>query len=164
MVLVMKLWELDKKIYAYVAGTSQDITPIRSTEALVNAISTTLSSDIITITDTTHGAIQGDFVTLSSVSTDVGGIPAATLDGEYEILSISNVNAYTIQSSATATSSVGPTANCTATYQLNIGPSIQTFGYGWGQDLGCFYLGNTRSTSSVILMHGYGLLIIGVKI
>ena len=53
-----------------IAGTSQDITPIRSTEALVNAISTTSSSAIITITDTAHGAIQGDFVTLSSVSTD----------------------------------------------------------------------------------------------
>ena len=37
----------DRKIYAYASGTSQDITPIRSTEALVNAISTTSSSDII---------------------------------------------------------------------------------------------------------------------
>jgi hypothetical protein len=29
----------------------------------------------------------------------VGGIPAATLDAEYEILTISNTDAYTIQSS-----------------------------------------------------------------
>jgi hypothetical protein len=142
----------DRKVYAYASGTSQDITPIRSTEALVNAISTTSSSDIITITDTTHGAIQGDFVTLSNVSTDVGGIPAATLDAEYEILSIANVDAYTIQSSATASSAVGPTANCTVTYQLNIGPSEQTFGYGWGA--GTWNAGTwntTRTTSQITL-------------
>ena len=142
----------DRKVYAYASGTSQDITPIRSTEALVNAISTTSSSDIITITDTTHGATQGDFVTLSSVSTDVGGIPAATLDAEYEILSIANVDAYTIQSSATATSSVGPTANCTVTYQLNIGPSQQTFGYGWGVSTwNTSTWGTARTSSSVTL-------------
>ena len=142
----------DRKIYVYQSGDNQDITPIRSTDALVNAISTTASSNVITITDISHGALQGDFVTLSSVSTDVGGIPAATLDAEYEILSISNVNAYTIESSATATSSVGPTANCTATYQLNIGPSIQTFGYGWGASTwGASTWGTPRSTSSVIL-------------
>ena len=142
----------DRKVYAYASGTSQDITPIRSTEALVNAISTTLSSDIITITDTTHGAIQGDFVTLSNVSIDVGGITAATLDAEYEILSIANVDAYTIQSSATASSAVGPTANCTVTYQLNIGPSEQTFGYGWGA--GNWNAGTwntTRTTSQITL-------------
>ena len=142
----------DRKVYAYASGTSQDITPIRSTEALVNAISTTSSSDIITITDTTHGAIQGDFVTLSSVSTDVGGIPAATLDAEYEILSIANVDAYTIQSSATATSSVGPTANCTVTYQLNIGPSEQTFGYGWGAGNWNAGTWNTPRTTSQITL------------
>ena len=142
----------DRKVYAYVSGTSQDITPIRSTEALVNAISTTSSSDIITITNTSHGAIQGDFVTLSSVSTDVGGIPAATLDAEYEILSIANVDAYTIQSSATATSSVGPTANCTVTYQLNIGPSEQTFGYGWGAGNWSAGTWNTPRTSSQITL------------
>jgi hypothetical protein len=142
----------DRKVYAYASGTSQDITPIRSTETLVNAISTTSSSDIITITDTTHGAIQGDFVTLSSVSTDVGGIPAATLDAEYEILSIANVNAYTIQSSATATSSVGPTANCTVTYQLNIGPSEQTFGYGWGAGTWSAGTWNTPRTSSNVVL------------
>ena len=142
----------DRKVYAYASGTSQDITPIRSTEALVNAISTTSSSAIVTITDTAHGAIQGDFVTLSNVSIDVGGITAATLDAEYEILSIANVDAYTIQSSATASSAVGPTANCTVNYQLNIGPSEQTFGYGWGA--GTWNAGTwntTRTTSQITL-------------
>ena len=49
-------------------------------DALTNAISTTSGSNIVTITDTGHGASQGDFVTLSNVTATVGGIPAATLD------------------------------------------------------------------------------------
>jgi hypothetical protein len=142
----------DRKVYAYSAGTSQDITPIRSTEALVNAISTTSSSAIVTITDTAHGADVGDFVTLSSVNTAVGGIPAATLDAEYEILSIANVDAYTIQSSATASSAVGPIANCTVNYQLNIGPSLQTFGYGWSSGAwSAGTWGTARTTSNVTI-------------
>jgi len=142
----------DRKVYVYQGGDNQDITPIRSTDALVNAISTTTSSNIITITDTNHGAIQGDFVTLSSVSTAVAGIPAATLDAEYEILSISNVDAYTIQSSATANANTGPTANCTANYQLNIGPNEQTFGYGWGAATWNLSTWNTPRTTSQITL------------
>jgi hypothetical protein len=122
----------DRKVYAYASGDNQDITPIRETANLVNAFTTTNTSANVTISDTGHGATLGDFVTLSSTSTSIGGIAAATLDAEYEILSITNVDAYVISSNATATSTVGPTGNCTATYQLNTGPSLQTLGYGWG--------------------------------
>ena len=101
----------DRKIYVYVAGTNQDITPIRSTDALVNAFTTTTSSNILTISDTAHGADVGDFVTLSSVTAaaPIGGIALSALNAEYEILSIANNDAYTILSSATANANVGPT-------------------------------------------------------
>ena len=143
----------DRKVYAFTAGNSQDITPIRgSIDVLVNAITTTTSSNILTITDAGHGATAGDFVTLSGTTAAVGGIPAATLDAEYEILTISNTNAYTIQSSATASANAGPTANCTAAYQISTGPSVQTFGYGWGSGTwGNSTWGTQRSTSNVIL-------------
>ena len=142
----------DRKVYSFSAGTSQDITPIRETATLVNAITTTNTSANVTISDTLHGAILGDFVTLSNVSTNVGGIISTTLDAEYEILSITNADAYIIQSNATATSTVGPTANCTATYQLNIGPSVQTFGYGWGASTwGASTWGTPRAVSNVVL-------------
>ena len=143
----------DRKVYAFTAGNSQDITPIRgSIDVLVNAITTTTSSNILTITDAGHGATAGDFVTLSGTTAAVGGIPAATLDAEYEILTISNTDAYTIQSSATANANVGPTANCTAAYQISTGPSIQTFGYGWGSGTwGNSTWGTPRTSSNVIL-------------
>jgi hypothetical protein len=142
----------DRKVYTYSSGTSQDITPIRATDSLVNAITTTNTSSILTISDTGHGATAGDFVTLSGVTADVGGIVAATLDAEYEILNVTNVDAYTVQSSATATSNAGPSANCTAAYQISTGPSIQTFGYGWGSGTwGLSTWGTARATSNVTL-------------
>ena len=142
----------DRKVYAYASGTNQDITPIRETASLVNAITTTNTSATLTISDTAHGADVGDFVTLSNVSANVGGILSTVFDAEYEILSITNVDAYTILSSATATSTVGPSANCTATYQLNIGPSEQTFGYGWGSGAwSASTWGTARTTSNVTL-------------
>ena len=142
----------DRKVYTFASGTNQDITPIRETASLVNAITTTNTSATLTISDTAHGADVGDFVTLSNVSANVGGILSTVFDAEYEILSITNVDAYTILSSATATSTVGPSANCTATYQLNIGPSEQTFGYGWGSGAwSASTWGTARTTSNVTL-------------
>jgi len=142
----------DRKVYVFTAGTNQDITPIRETATLVNAITTTNTSANLTISDSTHGASVGDFVTLSNVSANVGGITSTALDAEYEILTITNVDAYTILSSATATSTVGPTANCTVNYQLNIGPSLQTFGYGWGSGTwSASTWGTARTTSNVTL-------------
>ena len=142
----------DRKVYVYTAGNSQDITPIRATDSLVNAITTTNTSSTLTISDTGHGATAGDFVTLSGVTTDVGGITSTVLDAEYEILNIANNDAYTIQSSATATSNAGPSANCTVDYQISTGPSVQTFGYGWGSGTwGNSTWGTPRTSSNVIL-------------
>jgi len=142
----------DRKVYVFASGTDQDITPIRATANLVNAFTTTNTSANITISDTSHGATVGDFVTISSTSTTVGGIAAGTLDAEYEVLSITNVDAYVISSSVTATSTVGPTANCTVSYQLNVGPSVQTFGFGWGSGTWNAGTWNTPRTSSQIIL------------
>ena len=76
----------DRKIYVYQGGDNQDITPIRATANIVNAFTTSNTSSNVVITHSAHGAILGDFVTITNTSTAVGGIPAATLDAEYEIL------------------------------------------------------------------------------
>jgi len=142
----------DRKVYVYQGGDNQDITPIRATDTLVNAITTTNASSTLTISDSSHLAAVGDFVTLSSVSDPVGGILASALEAEYEILTITNADAYTVQSNATATSTAGPSANCTATYQLNIGPSVQTFGFGWGAGTWNTGTWNTPRTTSQITL------------
>jgi hypothetical protein len=122
----------NKKLYAYSEGSYADITPTRSTgTGNITQFATTNGSSTVTVTDSSHGALIGDFVTIASVSGAVGGISAANLQGEFEILTIPSANTYTIEAKAAASSdATGSTAN--ATYQVNTGAAVSLFGYGWG--------------------------------
>jgi hypothetical protein len=122
----------NKKLYAYSEGSYADITPTRSTgTGNITQFATTDGSSTVTVTDSSHGALIGDFVTIASVSGAVGGISAANLQGEFEILTVPNANTYTIEAKAAASSTTtGSTAN--ATYQVNTGAAVSLFGYGWG--------------------------------
>jgi hypothetical protein len=122
----------DRKIYITQEGTNIDITPIRQTNNITSCFSTVISNANVTVLQTNHGALDGDFVTISNVSVaNVGGIANTALTGEFEIQSITNTDAYVILTNTTASSTVTANGNATVQYQLNIGPSIQTFGYGW---------------------------------
>ena len=122
----------NKKLYAYSDGSYADITPTRSTgTGNITQFATTNGSTTVTVTDSSHGALIGDFVTIASVSGAVGGISAANLQGEFEILTVPSANTYTIEAKAAASSdATGATAN--ATYQVNTGAAVSLFGYGWG--------------------------------
>jgi len=126
------IYGTNKKLYAYSEGSYADITPTRSTgTGNITDFSVTDGSTTVTVTDSSHGALIGDFVTIASVSGAVGGISAANLQGEFEILTVPNANTYTIEAKAAATSTAnGSTAN--ATYQVNTGAAVSLFGYGWG--------------------------------
>ena len=122
----------DRKIYVTQEGTNADITPIRQTNSAISCFSTVVSNANVTVIQTNHNALDGDFITISNVSVaNVGGISNVSLTGEFEIQSITNVDAYVILTNTAATSTVTANGNATIQYQLNIGPSIQTFGYGW---------------------------------
>jgi hypothetical protein len=122
----------DRKIYVTQEGTNADITPIRQTNSAISCFSTVISNANVTVIQTNHNALDGDFITISNVSVaNVGGISNVSLTGEFEIQSITNVDAYVILTNTAATSTVTANGNATIQYQLNIGPSIQTFGYGW---------------------------------
>ena len=122
----------DRKIYVTQEGTNADITPIRQTNSAISCFSTVASNANVTVIQTNHNALDGDFITISNVSVaNVGGISNVSLTGEFEIQSITNVDAYVILTNTAATSTVTANGNATIQYQLNIGPSIQTFGYGW---------------------------------
>ena len=126
------IYGTNKKLYAYSENNYADITPTRSTgTGNITQFGTTNTSSTVTVTDSSHGALIGDFVTIASVSGAVGGISAANLQGEFEILTVPNANTYTIEAKAAATSTAnGSTAN--ATYQINTGAAVSLFGYGWG--------------------------------
>lgn len=121
----------NKKVYVYYGGTWADITPIRDTNTGVT-FDTVDGSNRVTVNDSGHGAITGDFVTLSSTTGDPGGIPNATMNGEYEIIDVPNANEYIIQTSVNATSTATATGTATAAYQINTGSDVSYADFGWG--------------------------------
>lgn len=102
---------------------------------LTNPFSATLGSNVITVADTAHGCNTGDFVTFSGAVGLGGNITAGVLNREYQ-LTVLNVNAYTITTSATAnaTDVSGSPGGGTvaAAYQINTGGEFAVPLLGWG--------------------------------
>ena len=87
----------DKKLYVYKEGLLVDVTPIRATQAnLTNPFVTTSGSAVVTVTDASHGALAGDFVTFTNAS-DVGGL---SMNAEFQITSIVDSDTYTVTHSS----------------------------------------------------------------
>ena len=125
------------KFYINLGGQYYDITPIRATSTINNnPFVATLGSSVITVTDTAHGCLTGDFVTFSGAVGLGGNITAGVLNAEYQVTVVS-VNSYTITVSAVANAtdvsgSPGGGASVVAAYQLNTGPEVQIPLVGWG--------------------------------
>ena len=125
------------KFYLENGGAYYDITPIRASSTINNnPFVATNGSAVITVTDTSHGAITGDFVTFSGAVGLGGNITAAVLNAEYQI-TVLTVNTYTFTATATANAtdasgSPGGGASVVAAYQINVGPAAQVPLVGWG--------------------------------
>ena len=116
-----------EKFYLFQGGVYNDITPIRSTASLTDPFETTSGSSTVTVTDTAHGALDGDYVTFSGASA-VGGL---TIDGEYQLTYIDE-DSYAITAASNATSSATGGGSVTAAYQINIGAAFVVPQIGWG--------------------------------
>ncbi len=123
-----------KKLYIEAGQILNDITPIRATfvnPTTNNCFTTVNLSKTVTVTITTHGASDGDYVTFSG-AVAVGGITAATLNTEF-IITLVNGNSFTITAATAATSSAsGGGSAITAEFQINPGNDGGVAGYGWG--------------------------------
>jgi hypothetical protein len=118
----------DRKFYIENGGTYNDITPFRATVTLTNPFTTTLSSAIVTVTDTAGGYKNNDYVIFYN-STAVGGL---TILGQYLITYVTG-NTYTITASTTATSAATGGGTVYAAYFLSGGSSSGTAAFvGWG--------------------------------
>jgi len=115
-------------------GSFYDVTPIRLTTTNTATFSASTGSKTITVTDNSHGAIVNDFVTFSGATSLGGAITATILNAEFQIVSVTGINTYTILSSVAATSSDTGTGGSAvvAAYQLNTGNAIYTQALGWG--------------------------------
>ena len=152
-----KILGTHKKLYGLEGTTFHDITPIRATTSAGDVtFAATNGSSTITATDTSHGAVIGDFVTFSGASSLGGNITAAVLNQEYEIVSVPSDNTFTF--TAKDTSGTEVTANSSdsgnggssvvGTYQINVGLDVYVSSTGWGVDTwGAGTFGSSTSLS-----------------
>ena len=142
------------KFYIEKGGAYNDITPIRSTVTLTNPFTATLSSAVITVADTAHGCVTGDFVTFSGATGLGGNITAALLNKQHQITLV-NVDSYTITvgavANATDVSGSPGGGTVTAAYQINVGPAAAIPVVGWGAGTWGAGLWGTGGTSLTTL-------------
>jgi hypothetical protein len=123
------------KFYIERGGAYYDITPIRDTVTLTNPFTATNGSAIISVADTAHGCVTGDFVTYSGATGLGGNITAAVLNKEHQV-TVVNGNLYTINvgvnANATDVSGSPGGGTVTTAYQINVGPEFQIPITGWG--------------------------------
>ena len=122
------------KYYIVQGDDFNDITPIRLTTTGEATFAVANGATVATVTDTSHGANTGDFVTFSDAASLGGNVTAAVLNQEYEIISVPNPNTFTINLSVTANGSdTGNGGGSTvAAYQIDCGLDTQVGGTGWG--------------------------------
>ena len=128
------------KYYINEGSNFSDITPIRKTSTNSITFSATNGSSTITATDSSHGAVINDFVTISGAVSLGGLVTAAVLNQEYQITSVPSANTYTFEAKDTSGNTV--TANSSdsgnggsgvdGAYQLNVGLDVYVPGTGWG--------------------------------
>lgn len=122
------------KYYINYGGGYNDITPIRVTTAAgAVTFAASLGSNVITVTNAAHGAVNGDFVTYSGAVGLGGAVTALILNAEYQVANVTT-NTYTITVSVNATAGdVGTGGAATVgAYQLNVGADVVYPTVGWG--------------------------------
>jgi hypothetical protein len=126
----------NEKLYIEVGGYFYDITPLRATLTTPDTddcVETTSGSPVATFAVTAHGCLTGDYVTVSGVTGDVGGIPDAELNAEHVVTKVDDDNfTVTVATSATSTVAGGGGAAIDIECQIHPGFPATTLGYGWG--------------------------------
>ena len=123
-----------QKFYVLEGNSYSDVTPIRATTTNGIVFSATNGSTTITATDDAHGAVIGDFVTISGAVSLGGNITAAVLNQEYQITAVPSVDTFTFTATATANSSDSGNggSGADAAYQINTGLDVYVRSTGWG--------------------------------
>jgi hypothetical protein len=126
----------DIKLYIEVGGQFYDITPLRATlatPATDDCIETTIGSTTITVNVTAHGCLSGDYVTISGVTGDVGGVPDAEINAEHVITRVDDdIFTFTVTTPAASTVAAGGGSSIDIECQIHPGYPLTTAGYGWG--------------------------------
>lgn len=117
-------------LYLIRNGTMNDITPFRVQGiTLTNPFTTTNGSTTVTVTDVAHGITSVGTKVLFDGASAVGGI---TIDGEYLVSAVVNVDTYRIVHTSAASSDATGGGTVTASYYMNVGLVDPAYLTGWG--------------------------------
>tara|TARA_R110000803_G_scaffold184029_3_gene246356 strand:- start:2305 stop:4176 length:1872 start_codon:yes stop_codon:yes gene_type:complete len=124
------------KYYAVDGQVFYDITPIRATTTNGIVFAATDGSAVITATDSNHGAVVNDFVTIAGAVSLGGLITASVLNQEYQVTTVPSANTFTFTATETANSSDSGNGGSAAdaVYQINVGLDVYVPSTGWGSD------------------------------
>ena len=147
-----------KALYIYYEDAFYDITPL-DTQPGTASFSSTTGSSTVTVTLTSHTLLDKEYVTFSSVTLPGGGVTGyGASDFTNTTFEITNIttNTFDIIMPSNETGTGMSTAG-TATVEAyeEIGPTIQTYGYGWGTSTwGTVSWGSGSTASTTILDPG----------
>lgn len=133
-----------KKLYVMTGGMIYDITPLRESGQLTNPFTTTINSPTVGVADVGHGLSVGHYVNFNNASA-VGGI---TVDGNYIVATVVDVDNYTITHTSNATSTAGPGGG-TVDYGYEIAPGVDDSVAGLGYGIGTYGSGTYGTARSV---------------
>ena len=147
-----------QKYYIEEGQAYNDVTPIRKTSTNSITFAATNGSSTITATDASHGAVNGDFVTISGAVTLGGLVTADVLNQEYQIALVTGDNTFEITAkdtdgdevTANASDSGNGGSGVDGVYQINSGLDVYVPSAGFGVGTwGASTFGSTNAITAV---------------
>jgi len=145
-----------KALYIYYEDKFYDVTPLAT--ALTGATFTsTQNQNIVTVNKTSHALDVGEYITFTSVTLPGGGATSFTVanfqDFTFEVLTAPNANTFTIQMKSNETGTgMSSAGSASVNPYEEIGPTIQTYGYGWGTGTWSRGTWGSGTTSSTVIL------------
>jgi len=143
-----------KALYIYYEDKFYDITPLKAGLSSATFDSTN-GSKTVTVNKTGHALSVGDYITFSSVTIPgTSSFVAADFENyTFEILTVPTVDTFTIEMKNNETGTdMSASGSATINPYEEVGPTIQTYGYGWGTDTWGSSTWGTGSTSSTVIL------------
>lgn len=130
------------KFYLEEGAAYNDITPLRATTSAGDVtFAATNGSSTLTVTDSSHGAVEDDFVAFTGAASLGGTITAEVLNQEYQVAELVNANSYKITAknpstgvavAANASDSGNGGGSIVGKYQITTGQAYEVPAVGWG--------------------------------
>jgi len=130
------------KFYLEEGAAYNDITPLRATTSAGDVtFAATNGSSTLTVTDSSHGAVENDFVAFTGAASLGGTITAEVLNQEYQVAELVNANSYKITAknpstgvavAANASDSGNGGGSIVGKYQITTGQAYEVPAVGWG--------------------------------